>query len=58
MVTLTVPQVVKKLPHFVGLRCSLPYSQEPATCPCLEPHQSSPGLNHVVLFVEENLNFC
>jgi hypothetical protein len=35
-------QLVKKFPAFMEPDGSLPYSQEPATCPCPEPGQSSP----------------
>jgi hypothetical protein len=34
---LTCHQLVKKSPHFIEPKGSLPHSQEPSTCPCLEP---------------------
>jgi len=34
---------VQKFPAFYGTRSSLLHSQEPATCPHFEPHQSSPS---------------
>jgi hypothetical protein len=40
--TLTVSQVVKKLPCFMEPGGSLSHSQEPATFPYSEPAQSSP----------------
>jgi hypothetical protein len=41
---LSVSQLVKKLPAFYGTEGSLPRLQVPATCPYLEPAQSSPCL--------------
>jgi len=34
--------------HFMELRCSLPHSQGPATCPCSEPHESSPKIDTLI----------
>jgi hypothetical protein len=38
---LTTLQPIKKLLAFHGTVRSLPYSQEPVTCPCPEPDESS-----------------
>ena len=34
----TDPQLFKKFLAFFGTEGSFPFSQEPATCPCPEPH--------------------
>ena len=39
---LTDPQLLKKLPHFMQPKRSLPNSQKPATCPYPEPDRYSP----------------
>jgi hypothetical protein len=35
------PQILKQFPCFMKPEGSLPHSQQPATCPCPEPDQSS-----------------
>ena len=42
---LTIPQLVNKFPSFMEPEGSLPQTQEPATRPCPESHQSSPSLS-------------
>jgi len=40
----TGPQLVKKFPAFYQPKDSFLHSQEPATCLCPQPDQSTPGL--------------
>ena len=48
---LVVTQLVKKFPEFYVTKCSLPYSQQPASDSCSEPDEFRP--QNFILFLRD-----